>query len=409
MNEYNCYNLVTYLTISNEEKNDMTYFYKFIQSYKAYSLLPIIHIFIYKISNNSTALTECNETDSTYYLRFSMSASMSIDILSQKTLKWQIVLTIIYVGLSTLQFLIATIGNLMIFETLMKRKIRSTSLGIYLIVFSLASLIGMFFLYIRIITTLFFNEELNKHSLIHCRIITTILNSTLILCLWLGAFVSIERVLIQVCKFDVFRSRKWAIVISILLISMTAAANITTFIGWQSAIHPIVPSMRLCKFRQFPAQLKLVDEIVNNMYIHFVIPWILHVISIISILFDIIRRKIMLTEANRSCWGKIIRQQLKRHKDFFIPPILILICTLPHVVLTNRSSTNMFNNCSKPNMNLYLRLHIALDYLYYSLQTIGFFTYIYPSKVYMNQFRDTWTVKKIETVMKIVYKLTTQE
>ncbi|CAF4918479.1 unnamed protein product, partial [Rotaria sp. Silwood1] len=117
-----------------------------------------------------------------------------------------------------------------------------------------------------IIVTLFFNEELVKHSLIHCRIITTILNSTLILCLWTGAFVSIERVLIQLFKYSLYRSRKNAIIISVSLILLTTAANITTFIGWKSAVHPIVLNMRLCKFRQFPLHWKLVDEIVNRFF-----------------------------------------------------------------------------------------------------------------------------------------------
>ncbi|CAF5095469.1 unnamed protein product, partial [Rotaria sp. Silwood1] len=108
--------------------------------------------------------------------------------------------------------------------------------------------------------------ELVKHSLIHCRIITTILNSTLILCLWTGAFVSIERVLIQLFKYSLYRSRKNAIIISVSLILLTTAANITTFIGWKSAVHPIVLNMRLCKFRQFPPHWKLVDEIVNRFF-----------------------------------------------------------------------------------------------------------------------------------------------
>jgi hypothetical protein len=354
--------------------------------------------------NNSTVFTTCNGTETNNYLRFSMSASMSIDILSQETLKWQVALVVIYVSLSTLQFLMATIGNLLTIETLLQKKIRITSSGVYLIVFSLASLIGMILLYIRIIVTLFFNEELHKNSLIHCRIITTIVNFTLILCLWTGAFVSIERVLIQCYKYSFYRSRKYAVTISVLLILLTAAANITSFIGWKSAVHPIVPHMRLCKFRQFPTHWKLVDKIVNSMYIHFVIPWILHVLSIISVLIHIIRRKIILTDAERRDWNKIMCQQLKKHKSFFIPPIIILTCTLPHVLLTNLGGSGTQNPCLKSNMNAYLRLHIAFDFLYYSLQTIGFFTYIYPSNVYMNQFRETWTVRRTKSAIAALFE-----
>ncbi|CAF4908178.1 unnamed protein product [Rotaria sp. Silwood1] len=277
------------------------------------------------MSNNSTASTTCNGTTSNNYLSFSMSASMSIDTLSQKSLKWQVALQVIYVSLSTLQFITATICNLLTIETVLQKTIRITSLGVYLIVFSFASLIGMIMLYFRIIVTLFFNEELDKNSLIHCRIITTIFSSTLILCLWTGAFVSIERVLIQLYGYSLYRSRKYAILISVLLIFLTAAANITTFIGWQTAVHPIVPSMRLCKFRQFSGHWKLVDEITNSMYIHYVIPLILHVLSTVCVLIDIIRHKIILTDAKRCEWSKIMCQQLKKHKSFFIPPIVILI------------------------------------------------------------------------------------
>ena len=346
------------------------------------------------MSHNSTVFNTCNGTQSNNYLRFSMSASMSIDILSQRILEWQVTLIVIYVSLSTLHFVTAVICNLLAIVTLFRKKIRITSSGVYLIVFSLASLIGMILLYFRIIVTLFFNEELDKNTLIHCRIITTILNFTLILCLWTGALVSVERVLIQCFKYNFYRSRKCAIIISGLLILLTAVANITTFIGWQSAVHPIVPNMRLCKFRQFPVHWKLVDEIVNSMYIHFVTPWFLHVLSIVCVLIHIIRRKIILTDVERCDWSKIMRQQLKKHKDFFIPPILILICTLPHVLLTNLSGSNTQYSCLKSNMYIYLRLHIALDFLYYSPQTVGFFTYIYPSKVYMNQFRETWVVRR---------------
>ncbi|CAF2877468.1 unnamed protein product [Rotaria sp. Silwood2] len=353
--------------------------------------------------NNSTIFIACNGTESNNYLRFSMSASMSIDILSQKTLKWQVALKVIYISLSTLQFLTATICNLLTMKTLLKKKIRITSLGVYLIVFILASLIGMILLYVRIIVTLVFNEELDKNSLIHCRIITTILNSTLILSLWTGAFVSIERVLIQLYNYSLYRSRKYAVIISVLLILLTAAANITTFIGWQSAAHPIVTNMRLCKFRQFPAHWKLVDEIVNSMYIHTVIPWILHVLSIVFVLIDIIRHQIILTGAKRCDWRKIICQQLKKHKDFFLSPILILTCTLPHVLLINLFGSSTSHVCSKSNMNAYLRLHIAFDFLYYSLQTIGFFTYIYPSNVYMNQFRKTWIVRTSRAVIAALF------
>ena len=139
------------------------------------------------------------------------------------------------------------------------------------------------------------------------------------------------------------------------------------------------------------------------MYIHFVTPLTLHVLSIVCVMTHIVRRKVILTDAERCDWIKIICQQLKKHKEFFIPAILILTCTLPHVLLINLSTSHAQPSCLKSNMNAYLRLHIALDFLYYLPQTIGLFTYIYPSNVYVSQFRETWTVRRIKVAVTALF------
>jgi hypothetical protein len=322
---------------------------------------------------------------------------MLVDILEETILTCQIVLKVTYDTLATLQFLIAIICNLLMIETLLQRKIRITSIGIYLLSYSLASLYGTILCYMRHTVTIYFNQELDRNSLLHCRLVNIMLNITLVLCLWSSAFVSVERSLLECFHFSVYRSRKCAIIVSVLLILLAIAAEVTAFTGWHSDVHPIVRTITLCRYSHTSLNLGIFDDIFSSMYIHCGLPWILHVLSILATLTHIIRRKIVFLNPERRAKVRIMGQQVRKHKDFLIPPLLIIICTLPHV-LYDKLSERLYmdaDGCHKTKMIFCLRLHIAIDFLYYLPQTIGFFTYIYPSKVYMKRFNETWTVQAV--------------
>ncbi|CAF1212287.1 unnamed protein product [Adineta steineri] len=208
---------------------------------------------------NSTV--KCNTTMFMNFLRYSMPASVSIDIYRQTSTESKLAYEVIYMTVASLQFTMSIFFNLLTLRTVLQKKIRITSCGIYLLFFTLASLIGMSIFYLRIIVTLYFNDELEKHNLIHCRLSSMILNCAQILCLWIGAFISVERVLIECFHFSIYRSRICAIISSLLILLLTIASCITWFLGTQYAIHPIIPTMYLCKMRQLQSTWILVDEI----------------------------------------------------------------------------------------------------------------------------------------------------
>ncbi|CAF1077012.1 unnamed protein product [Adineta steineri] len=213
---------------------------------------------------NSTV--KCNTTMFINFLRYSMPASVSIDIYRQTSTESKLAFEVIYMTVASLQFTMSIFFNLLLLGTVLQKKIRITSCGIYLLFFNLASLIGMSIFYLRIIVTLYFNDELEKHNLIHCRLSSMILNCAQILCLWIGAFISVERVLIECFHFSIYRSRICAIISSLLLLLLTIASCITWFLGTQYAIHPIIPTMYLCKMRQLQSTWMLVDEILTIDY-----------------------------------------------------------------------------------------------------------------------------------------------
>jgi hypothetical protein len=221
----------------------------------------------------------CNSSQSVNkYLSYSLPGLISIDILRQNSAEWKLALEVIYMLVATLQFVLSVILNLIMIETLLQKKIRITTCGIYLLLFSFTSLIEMPIFYLRIVVTLYFNEQLDKNSLLHCRLSAAALDWSFFVSLWSCSFVAVERVLIQCFKFSIYRSRKYSLVISLLLIIVTAtAASATWFLNSQSTIHPILPTMYLCKM---PLKLqptwKLVHQIITSVYIHLVIPWMFY-------------------------------------------------------------------------------------------------------------------------------------
>jgi hypothetical protein len=96
-------------------------------------------------------------------------------------------------------------------------------------------------------------------------------------------------------------------------------------------------------------------------------------------------------------------QQLKIHKDFFIPPVAIITLTMPQYAL-NKSLNSNQGPCHNYSTNVYLKMRIAFGFLYFLTQTIGFFIYIYPSNVYMNRFRETWMVKTVKLIKIAIFQ-----
>ncbi|CAF3689019.1 unnamed protein product [Rotaria sp. Silwood1] len=214
-------------------------------------------------------------------------------------------------------------------------------------------------------------------------------------CLWLSAFIAIERVLIQFFQYSLYHTRKYSVIFLTILFLVLSSASVITAPGrtvGESPIHSI--TFYVCSFHHFSnKKLKIAYEVMGSIYLHFVIPLLLSFLSIVLTLTHIIRRKIILTDLERDSWQSLIIHQILKHKDFFIPPLVSIICTLPENLLITIAETDCIE---KSMQKFYLRLHIALDFLLYMPLVLTFFIYIYPSNVYMNLFREKEIVKWIK-------------
>jgi hypothetical protein len=260
----------------------------------------------------------------------------------------------------------------------------------------------MCFLEVVAIITLFFNNQLLLHSFLHCRFLLGCVNILLRVCLWTSSFLAIERTLIECfnSRFSLYRTRRYSILASILLLIVLSLINVSTVLGRNSALNPVNREYYICIFGSQPSPAwKMVDKILNSTYLHYGVPWLLHLLSTVLILHHIARHKMYVSCLTKSQWSSIFLQQVRNHKDFLIPPILMLLCTTPHILLLELK----LDQCVQRDMKFYLKFHLVLDIFIYLPQIVPFFIYIYPSRVYRTQYYQTYAYAVINWISSKVF------
>ncbi|CAF3688212.1 unnamed protein product [Adineta steineri] len=280
---------------------------------------------------------------------------------------------------------LAFINNFLCLYTLiLSKKIRITSLGIYLILYCIVSLITMIGIEIDLINILYFdhNTSSTSYDFFACSFLPVLIISMASVSLWLSTCVAIERILIESSILQLFSSRKHSLIISIFLFLIISLSHIHRILYRHIITNPLVNNLELCVFTP-SSSTKIIDNLVEML--HLLGPCLIHFLCAIWVLFRIVKHKIYLNYHIRTTptqWLSIWKQQIYNHKDFFIPPLLIIICIMPHVIIFHLLIT-----CSDTLFRM--RLNIILNFLVHIPEIFTFFIYIYPSKIYWEQFLQT--------------------
>lgn len=174
-----------------------------------------------------------------YYVQYSMSSSMLINILMEESASTRLTLKFLFIFLFSLLTVVSFINSLLTLSTCFIRKIRITICGLYIIIYSIFSFIGIALLEIIAVVALFYNDELNKYPVIHCALIPMFLYLTFNIYLWLSAFIAVERLLIQLFHYSHYRTRKYAIMFLIILFIFLSSASVITALGRTVGKSPI--------------------------------------------------------------------------------------------------------------------------------------------------------------------------
>jgi hypothetical protein len=125
---------------------------------------------------------------------------------------------------------------------------------------------------------------------------------------------------------------------------------------------------------------------------------LIHIFSSLFVLRNISVHKVNINLGEQEYWP-VWRQQIKKHMYFFIPPLYYILCILPWYLFKH-----VIYSCERISPTTTLRLYFILITLANIPFTMTFLIYIYPSKVYMNEFRRSLNVLMTKIFMYKPYR-----
>ena len=290
----------------------------------------------------------------------------------------------VYIAIFVLFGLVGLVNNILAFTTFIHERIRITSYGVYLILFSIFSILLMITILTYVMKIVRYENE--TYHLVACNVIpfiSVVMSDGGFL---FTAAIAFERVLIECFNFNVNGSRMRGLVVSFFIICYVTGSNIDEiFSRW---LINDATGTKICTyyFDDYPIWRRL--DVVFS-YTHAIIPFTLHVLCSICVLTSIARRKVFLhSTEHRFC--RVWFEQLYEHRDFFIPPVCIILCMIPHGVIGH-----LLHLCLPHSDKVKLRLHIFMVFLVFTPPMLNFLLYIYPNDIYWKEFQQTFFYRKL--------------
>ncbi|CAF4145533.1 unnamed protein product [Rotaria sordida] len=274
----------------------------------------------------------------------------------------------VYCFILILLALIGIINNIFSLMTFIRKRIRHTICGIYLINYSICSLVLMILILTNIITAIYYDKYLFRlWSCYGYPYISLIMVYTSIL---ISCVIAIEGVFYTCFNFDQFSRLKRPLIISFLSLLIVSISNLDKIFGRSLLIDQ--SGNFYCTYKKY--SFKYWSIILY--YIYIIIPCLIHMICIICVLLLLIKE---------NCFRKIII-----HQTNFIPSLFIIFC-----VISNGLYLNLFNFCLTYPSNNINRLHIIFIFLLYTPQIFTYIIYVIPNDFYIKEVFQIWFYRKL--------------
>ena len=291
-----------------------------------------------------------------YTLILPMIGAINYDLPSLRHIYFFIIILLSSMGL---------INNIFSLMTFIRDRIRYTICGIYLITYSICSLILMILILTNPIIAVYYNEYLSHLWACHgYPYLSLIMVYT---CILISTAISIEGVLIKCYNYDKYRSRRQAIIISLIILLIVSITNLDKIFGRDLRINQ--SGSMSCTYKN--SLYRFWSMILFDIYI--MIPCLIHIICII---FVLIKEKHI---------GK-----LYLHKIYFIPSLLIILC-----LVLNNLSHYLFYSCFIYSSRDIIRLRFGLIFILYTPQIFTYVIYVIPNDFYIKEFYQIWFYRKL--------------
>jgi hypothetical protein len=300
----------------------------------------------------------------------------------------------VYVSITVLIFLFGLFNNLCSFLTFVRPKPRKVGVGNYLLVISVIDQCSLLFLLLKIIHiifgtngTLFYYERFNLYS---CKIISYLLSVFTRIIYWLTSLVTIERLYTVLFPTSVtLKKPRIALILSLFVILVVCGMHTHEAMYYTTIVDPSYTSINvtLCVTSYVEQLVSLYNR--TNVLIHYFIPFLIQVVSITILIFQIARSRERTQGSNKQTFIDLFKKQFKTHREYYITPIIIILSSLPQAILS-------FSYACTELKQPWQRYSLLTTYfLAYLPQMLGFILYVLPSTAYTEEFHQTIIGKRV--------------
>lgn len=262
----------------------------------------------------------CNNTVNIFLL--GLASSMKTDI--RTTIQnEQTLMTFLYAFSVTLMVSLSIISNIISIDTFRQTTIKLTTVGIYLLIYSCCSLFGILMLECRLFQLI---DSLNYITFFFiCNIVSGLASIFTRISIWLNSLITLQRSLHAFetnCILNKIRSRKNALKQIFVLILIIFLIHIHELICRVTLPDPVAVGKYVCQIKYSPKLLILNQTFT---FIHLLIPFSLHIISICLVIATISRRRAILHQTTYyQQWTK----QFNCHCHLFLSPLISMVSLL---------------------------------------------------------------------------------
>ena len=264
-------------------------------------------------------MAQCNKSTNIFSL--GLASSMMSDIRSSPA-DQQSNMQFAYAFCVTFLVFISLISNILSILTFARQKLRRTTVGTYLLCYSIYSPIGMLMLQFRLIQFIDWLSYVPFYFI--CNVISGLASVLTRQCLWMSAFIALQRSLEAMGRGKpTSRANKSAVCHILVLNLVIVAMHIHEFYSRVTLPDPIAPGKWVCQITYTPT-LSILNIVF--IFLHLFVPFLLNLLSSFFVIQSVIKRELNLQNGmNNLPYWDTCRKQLKRHRDLFAAPILSIV------------------------------------------------------------------------------------
>ena len=326
--------------------------------------------------------TRCQFTTSMF--RLSLDAILGYHIQPSVGLTKQPLIVQISVVLTIIFILIGLLDGTLALITFKSKSTRSVGCGYYLFGASITTLVitAMFGLKFFILLLAQIQVIVNRSFLsFQCHSVDFILLCALNMDKWLNAVVAVERTItiVKGARFDKKKSKRMAKLVMCILLLIIIVTGLDDPVHRRLIEEESEDERRIWCVVSYSSTFQTLNTTMN--LFHFVIPFLLNLISPLILITERSRRKASLQ--NHRYYYQVLREELYHYKHLVIAPVVLVIIGLPHLILSFVSKCMKFNSSSWLFLVGYLVSFVP--------SMLTFVLFVIPSEFYMKEFRTSLT------------------